>query len=84
MCVAPHYQNACFSAQALEAASPHSRKIIGGVILGPSALGRSEVLTPFSPRAASPYFDSVANIGLLFLLFLVRLVPDSKKLRGPE
>ncbi|KAL9690456.1 hypothetical protein QQ045_010854 [Rhodiola kirilowii] len=57
-------------------------EIIGGVLLGPSALGRSKVyLDTVFPTKSLTVLDTLANIGLMFFLFLVGLELDVKSLR---
>ncbi|EEF51281.1 cation/H(+) antiporter 18 [Ricinus communis] len=57
-------------------------EIIGGILLGPSALGRSEkYLHAVFPPKSLPVLDTLANIGLLYFLFLVGLELDLKSLR---
>lgn len=49
----------------------------GGILLGPSALGRNkEFLHLVFPPWSTPILESVATIGLLFFLFLVGLELD--------
>ncbi|KAK9086159.1 hypothetical protein Syun_028553 [Stephania yunnanensis] len=52
-------------------------EIIGGILLGPSALGRSDkFLHTVFPARSMTVLDTLANIGLLFFLFLVGLELD--------
>ncbi|XP_010528361.1 PREDICTED: cation/H(+) antiporter 20-like [Tarenaya hassleriana] len=57
-------------------------EILGGILLGPSALGRNkEFLKLVFPPWSTPILESVASIGLLFFLFLVGLELDLAVLR---
>ncbi|KAJ7980498.1 Cation/H(+) antiporter like [Quillaja saponaria] len=57
-------------------------EIIGGILLGPSAFGRNEkFLHTVFPKQSLTVLDTVANIGLLFFLFLVGLELDLRSLR---
>ncbi|KAI3721488.1 hypothetical protein L2E82_32501 [Cichorium intybus] len=57
-------------------------EIVGGILLGPSALGRNqEYMHRIFPRWSSPILESVASIGLLFFLFLVGLELDLSSIR---
>ncbi|MFS7936820.1 putative cation/H+ exchanger, sodium/solute symporter superfamily [Helianthus anomalus] len=57
-------------------------EIIGGILLGPSALGRNtNYLHAVFPKSSLPILDTLANLGLLFFLFLVGLELDLKSLR---
>lgn len=54
----------------------------GGVLLGPSALGRNtNYLHTIFPKKSLPVLDTLANLGLLFFLFLVGLELDLASLR---
>ncbi|EEF51282.1 cation/H(+) antiporter 18 [Ricinus communis] len=57
-------------------------EIIGGILLGPSALGRNtDYLHRIFPPRSLTVLDTLANLGLLFFLFLVGLELDLKSLR---
>ncbi|PQM34416.1 cation/H(+) antiporter 19 [Prunus yedoensis var. nudiflora] len=57
-------------------------EVIGGILLGPSALGRSEkFLHTVFPAKSMTVLDTVANIGLLFFLFLIGLELDIRAIR---
>ncbi|CAD5183134.1 unnamed protein product [Musa acuminata subsp. malaccensis] len=57
-------------------------EIIGGILLGPSALGRSTRFTEnVFPKHSMTVLDTVANIGLIFFLFLVGLELDIRAIR---
>ncbi|KAM0837802.1 hypothetical protein ACQ4PT_061399 [Festuca glaucescens] len=54
----------------------------GGVLLGPSALGQStKFLHDVFPPESLPVLDTLANLGLLFFLFLVGLELDIAAIR---
>jgi Kef-type K+ transport system membrane component KefB len=60
-----------------------SDKIIGGIILGPSVLGKdNKYLTTIFPKASLNYLSIVANIGLTLYLFLIGLELDVGLLRA--
>ncbi|CAI9766273.1 unnamed protein product [Fraxinus pennsylvanica] len=57
-------------------------EIVGGIILGPSALGRNKDFMHWVfPSWSTPILESVASIGLLFFLFLVGLECDLNAIR---
>ncbi|RLM99635.1 hypothetical protein C2845_PM06G34180 [Panicum miliaceum] len=57
-------------------------EIIGGILLGPSALGRStKFLHTVFPPESMTVLDTLANLGLLFFLFLVGLELDLSAIR---
>ncbi|GKB05603.1 cation/H(+) antiporter 20 [Tanacetum coccineum] len=57
-------------------------EIVGGILLGPSALGRNKTyMHRIFPKWSSPILESVASIGLLFFLFLVGLELDLSSIR---
>ncbi|KAG8374313.1 hypothetical protein BUALT_Bualt11G0118700 [Buddleja alternifolia] len=57
-------------------------EIVGGIILGPSALGRNKHITSWIfPSWSTPILESVASVGLLFFLFLVGLELDLNSIR---
>ncbi|KDP25351.1 hypothetical protein JCGZ_20507 [Jatropha curcas] len=56
-------------------------EIVGGILLGPSALGRNtNYLHRIFPPRSLTVLDTLANLGLLFFLFLVGLELDLKSL----
>ncbi|GAA0157686.1 transporter [Lithospermum erythrorhizon] len=58
-------------------------EIVGGLMLGPSALGRNkEFMNWIFPSWSTPILESVASIGLLFFLFLVGLELDLNSIRS--
>ncbi|GAU23025.1 hypothetical protein TSUD_336730 [Trifolium subterraneum] len=57
-------------------------EIVGGILLGPSVLGRNKsYLHCIFPKWSLPTLESVASIGLLFFLFLVGLELDLNSIR---
>ncbi|XVE61854.1 hypothetical protein DITRI_Ditri06bG0072300 [Diplodiscus trichospermus] len=58
-------------------------EIIGGILLGPSVLGRNkDFLHLVFPAWSTPIMESAASIGLLFFLFLVGLELDLTVIRA--
>ncbi|KAL1326478.1 hypothetical protein HN51_036578 [Arachis hypogaea] len=56
-------------------------EIVGGILLGPSALGRSTAfLNAVFPSKSLTVLDTLANIGLLFFMFLIGLELDTRSL----
>jgi Kef-type K+ transport system membrane component KefB len=56
-------------------------EIIGGILLGPSALGRNEYfLNKIFPKESLDYIGLIAEIGLVLYLFLIGLELDPRKL----
>ncbi|KAL9247106.1 hypothetical protein vseg_020571 [Gypsophila vaccaria] len=52
-------------------------EIVGGILLGPSGIGRNQAyINTIFPAWSTPILESVASIGLLFFLFLVGLELD--------
>ncbi|KAG6769227.1 hypothetical protein POTOM_024844 [Populus tomentosa] len=57
-------------------------EIAGGILLGPSAIGRNkEYFNWIFPKWSTPILESVASVGLLFFLFLVGLELDLSSIR---
>jgi Kef-type K+ transport system membrane component KefB len=57
-------------------------EIIGGIILGPSLLGRNEAyMHTVFPKNSTHVLETVANIGLLFFLFSVGLELDFQAIK---
>ncbi|KAL4560595.1 hypothetical protein LXL04_032748 [Taraxacum kok-saghyz] len=57
-------------------------EILGGILLGPSGLGRNkEFMLWVFPSWSTPILETVASIGLLFFLFLVGLELDLISIR---
>ena len=54
----------------------------GGILLGPSAFGRNhKFLNTIFPKKSLTVLDTIANIGLLFFLFLVGLELDMRSIK---
>ncbi|KAJ0049006.1 hypothetical protein Pint_15054 [Pistacia integerrima] len=57
-------------------------EIVGGILLGPSVLGRSKsFLQTVFPSKSLTVLDTMANFGLIFFMFLVGLELNLKSLR---
>ncbi|CAK7342506.1 unnamed protein product [Dovyalis caffra] len=57
-------------------------EIAGGILLGPSAMGRNKKYSDWIfPKWSTPILESVASVGLLFFLFLVGLELDLSSIR---
>ncbi|KAF4389323.1 hypothetical protein G4B88_006382 [Cannabis sativa] len=57
-------------------------EIVGGIILGPSLIGRNtKFLNTIFPAKSLTVLDTLANLGLLFFLFLVGLELDLKAIK---
>ncbi|XP_059658792.1 cation/H(+) antiporter 19 [Cornus florida] len=57
-------------------------EIIGGILLGPSAFGRNhKFLDKVFPKKSLTVLDTLANIGLIFFMFLVGLELDMRAIR---
>lgn len=57
-------------------------EIIGGILLGPSLFGRNETyMRTIFPKSSTLVLETVANIGLLFFLFLVGLELDFQAIK---
>lgn len=57
-------------------------EIIGGVLLGPTALGRNKAyLEMVFPKQSMPLLETVATMGLMFFIFMVGLELDLQALR---
>ncbi|RDX87387.1 Cation/H(+) antiporter 19, partial [Mucuna pruriens] len=57
-------------------------EVVGGILLGPSAIGRNEkFLDTIFPKRSLTVLETVANLGLLFFLFLVGLELDLSSIR---
>ncbi|KAI5077652.1 hypothetical protein GOP47_0007476 [Adiantum capillus-veneris] len=57
-------------------------EVIGGVLLGPTALGRNKAfLHTIFPKESLTILDTVSSVGLLFYMFLVGLELDLKEIR---
>ncbi|KAJ3680821.1 hypothetical protein LUZ60_015310 [Juncus effusus] len=58
-------------------------EIMGGILLGPSALGRYEIyLNTIFPKWSSPVLNTISSIGLLLFMFLIGLELDLSAIRN--
>ena len=57
-------------------------EILGGIILGPSVLGRISWWSPtFFPTFSLPYFALVANLGLILFMFFIGMEVDATQMK---
>ncbi|KAG0609152.1 hypothetical protein M758_8G162200 [Ceratodon purpureus] len=62
-------------------------EVVGGILLGPSALGKNTLyMTSIFPKQSIIILEVLAQLGLLFFLFMVGLELDIKQIRktGPQ
>jgi len=62
---------------------PVMGEVIGGILIGPSLLGKffPEVSTFFIPTSTMPVLNIIAQIGIIFYMFLMGLELDLKELK---
>jgi Kef-type K+ transport system membrane component KefB len=61
---------------------PLGSLVLGGIILGPSVMGRiPNYMNTVFPTASLPYLNLIATIGLVFFLFQVGLEVDIKLIK---
>lgn len=58
-------------------------EVIGGILIGPSLLGKffPEVSTFFIPASTMPVLNIIAQIGIIFYMFIMGLELDLKELK---